>query len=488
MSEMSAIPQNQLAGVLAAILKGGKDALNYPGKLPESVPLLGGMGAGDLVFGKGPELMEDMSYGFPPYKGTGMATKVDPRTVDLALAPGMGTAASLVLRGGKAAPKAIAKAIKPAEGEVLYRAGDGAFFNADKAAVDQFGQAFGGKVGAHRVIPRRSASDADVESMAKRLGMYQEGTPVGQYLEQGDNAVFDNSAQLVEELRNMGFDSARINDGLSKHPSLVALDPSIVQPAEEFAGAGRRDFMKKAAGLTAGGVAAAVTPDMLMQALKKAPALAGKEAIPAAAVQAAKSAWTPELIRSAIPKLSMSHMGGDAVHYTDELADAIKKRYATPDEFINEQKAMERWSEGDFDVHTPESNAAIKAELEAHPDYNYQDPSYGVGWDKYNEIRAKHQPTPRRDKWYEGVDWLQKNYPVEELDRIIKSGKYPTEWAAKGITPEQVAYTRFPITGPGYSPVRPEDELVDALYRHAEMAVDKLDHPNTIQPGLFEGM
>ena len=250
MSEMSAIPQNQLAGMLATALKGGKDALNYPGKLPESVPLLGGMGAGDLVFGKSPELVEDMSYGFPPYKGTGMATKVDPRTVDLALAPGMGTAASLALRGGKAIPKVVAQ-----------------------AATNE----------------------------------------------------------------------------------------------------GRRDFLKKAGALTAGGAVAAVTPDVLVQALKKAPSVAAKEVVPAAAVQAVK-AWTPELVRSAIPKLSIGHLGGDAIHYTDELADAIKKRYATPDEFANEQKFMKEWSEGVYDTHSPESYAAIKAEREAHPNYNPKAP------------------------------------------------------------------------------------------------------------------
>ena len=356
---MSDIPQNKLAGILASALKGGKDVLNYPGKLPESVPLLGGMGAGDLVFGQGPELAEDMSYGFGPTKGAGWATRVDPRTVDLAFAPGVGTAASLALRGGKAIPKVAAQ-----------------------AATSE----------------------------------------------------------------------------------------------------GRRDFMKKAAGLTAGGIAAAATPDMLMQALKKAPALASKEAIPAAAVQAAKSMWTPELIKSAIPKLSINHLGGDAIHYTDELAEAIKKRYATPEEFANEQKLVKEWSEGVYDTHSPESYAAIKAEREAHPNYDPKAPDYGIGWDEYHAIENKHQPNPVRDKWREGVEWINENYPVEELDRIIKSGKHPPEWAAKGITPDQVANARFPITGPGYSRVRPEDELVNALYEHADMAVGKLDHPNTIQP------
>lgn len=177
MDNLSATPQSEFLGLVASALRKSKDVLNYPGKLPESVPLLGGMGAGDMLLGKGPELMEDMSYGTPPYKGSGWATKVDPRTVDLAFAPGVGTLASTALRGGKAAATAATNV-------------------------------------------------------------------------------------------------------------------------------GRREFLKKAGALTAGGAAAVAAPGLLVKALKEAPVLAkeavpimAKEAAPAAAVQVART-WTPELLKS----------------------------------------------------------------------------------------------------------------------------------------------------------------------------------------------
>lgn len=124
MSSLSATPQNRVLGAIARALRGGKDALNYPGKLPESVPFLGGMGAGDAVFGEGPELMEDMSYGSPPYRGKGMATQVDPRVIDLAAAPGVATATSAALRGARGAA-AVAPRIATGAGrrEFVKKAG-----------------------------------------------------------------------------------------------------------------------------------------------------------------------------------------------------------------------------------------------------------------------------------------------------------------------------------------------------------------------------
>jgi hypothetical protein len=91
MDEMKEIKPNLMGLALAKALRGGRGALNYPGKLPESVPLLGGMGAGDLLFGKSPEAMEDYSYGFGPLgHGKGLTTKLDPRMVDVVTAPVIG--------------------------------------------------------------------------------------------------------------------------------------------------------------------------------------------------------------------------------------------------------------------------------------------------------------------------------------------------------------------------------------------------------------
>lgn len=70
--------------------------------------------------------------------------------------------------------------------------------------------------------------------MAKRLGIYNPGVPAGQYLEQGENAIFPEAARMVEELRGMGLDSLRLKDGMGKEPSLVALDPAVLRPAPEL--------------------------------------------------------------------------------------------------------------------------------------------------------------------------------------------------------------------------------------------------------------
>jgi hypothetical protein len=275
MGNLSATPQNELLGALARALRTGKDALNYPGKLPESVPLVGGMGAGDLMFGKGPELMEDMSYGSPPYKGAGWATKVDPRTVDLAAAPGLGTLASTALRGGKAAVKAA--------------------------------------------------------------------------------------------------------------PAMVTNE-------------GRRNFMKQAAGLGAGAAAASVAPDALVNALRAAPAVAAKEVLPAAGVQAAR-AWTPAMIAPALNRIG-KHIVGDPMDYDDDVHKAFVDRYKTPEDFEREISSFE-----------------------FSPDSIYK----GLDEDAANA---------RRDLLGEVEEIL---YDSDmDIESIVMSGKIPEELAAKGVTKDML--------------------------------------------------
>jgi hypothetical protein len=127
-------------------------------------------------------------------------------------------------------------------GETVYHAGaefkeprPGLFTTPERAAAEQF-QRFTGAPRLHALEakPRRTGTEEDVYAMAKRLGIYNPGVPAGQYLEQGDNAVFPEAAMMVEELRGMGLDSLRLNDGISKQPSLVALDPTVVRPAPEL--------------------------------------------------------------------------------------------------------------------------------------------------------------------------------------------------------------------------------------------------------------
>ncbi len=109
--EVKPIQPNRLGMMLANTIRAGRSALNYPGKLPESVPMLGGMGLGDLAFGQGPELAEEMAHGFPPYKGTGYGTVVDPRVIDLAGTPTLG-APALVKGTALGGQKIMSKLIK----------------------------------------------------------------------------------------------------------------------------------------------------------------------------------------------------------------------------------------------------------------------------------------------------------------------------------------------------------------------------------------
>lgn len=273
MDNLTETPQNPIVGMMASALRKGKEALNYPGKLPESIPLLGGMGAGDVLFGKGPELMEDMSYGSPPYRGKGFATQVDPRTVDLAFAPGVGSMTSMALRGGKAAVPAMA------------------------------------------------------------------------------NTVTDMS---------------------------------------------RREFMKKAGALAAGGTVAATAPDMLVKALREAPVLAKeavpvmvKEAAPAVAAQAVR-AWTPELIKSGIGRATQ-HLVGESLEDTPELSKHFLKKFKTPDEYDNYMKV--------WDFEPGKTYAGLDdVQREARDDY---------------------------------LAALDENFDYNKIEKAVKTGVIPKSWAQK---------------------------------------------------------
>jgi hypothetical protein len=132
----------------------------------------------------------------------------------------------------------------PEKGETVYHAGakfhdaprPGTFTTPDKEAALKFGKTTGAKaLHEFKATPRRSGSDADVIRAAKMHGVYEPGVPVGQYLEQGENAVFDASGEIVQTLRDFGYDSLRLHDAMSEAPSLVVLDPSIVKrPADTF--------------------------------------------------------------------------------------------------------------------------------------------------------------------------------------------------------------------------------------------------------------
>lgn len=133
-------------------------------------------------------------------------------------------------------------------GEVVYHAGaefkrpnPGLFTNPERSVVEDFQRAMGApKLHTFEARPRRLGNDQDVYDTARRLGIYNPGVPASQYLEQGENAIFAEAPMIVEELRNQGLDALRLKDGMGKQPSLVALDPVVLRPAEKVFGTPQR--------------------------------------------------------------------------------------------------------------------------------------------------------------------------------------------------------------------------------------------------------
>lgn len=321
MDELKPIPKNAILGAMSALMGKGKEVLNWPGKLPDSVPFLGGKGAGDLVFGEGPELLEDMSYGSPPYRGSGWATRVDPRTIDLAFAPGVGTLAATTLRGGKAIPKVVAK-----------------------AATNE----------------------------------------------------------------------------------------------------GRRDFLKKAAGAAT----LAATPDVVTKILREAPiaTTVAKEAVPSVVVQAARTAWTPELMKEALPHLSNFFLGGEDVRLTNDIVEALQKRYPNVEDFKGEKAYFDIWDEPPYMDH---DTAKFNSEVKLHPKYKEGEIFHGLDSDEYYDLHAKYnRPNKEYTAWENARSHLE-SLPQEELDRIIKLGpqNFPDDLSKLGITPQHVVAHRYPVMG-----------------------------------------
>lgn len=68
MAELKATPvQNNRALALAKLLRSGRNLGNKL-QIPESVPLLGGQGVGDMFLGKAPEEVENWAYGNYPFQ------------------------------------------------------------------------------------------------------------------------------------------------------------------------------------------------------------------------------------------------------------------------------------------------------------------------------------------------------------------------------------------------------------------------------------
>jgi hypothetical protein len=67
MPEMRATPRNRVMGGVADFVRGVRDLANQY-EIKDFVPLLGGMGVGDLLLGKSPEELEEWAYGNAPMR------------------------------------------------------------------------------------------------------------------------------------------------------------------------------------------------------------------------------------------------------------------------------------------------------------------------------------------------------------------------------------------------------------------------------------
>lgn len=76
-------------------------------RVPEVVPLFGGMGAGEILMGKAPEGFENLAYDMPLTRGSGWTTQLKPETIDMAF---LGADALSGAQLAKAGLKPLAKA------------------------------------------------------------------------------------------------------------------------------------------------------------------------------------------------------------------------------------------------------------------------------------------------------------------------------------------------------------------------------------------
>jgi hypothetical protein len=67
MGEIKATPRNPVMGGVADFVRGVRDLANQY-EIKDFVPLLGGMGVGDLLIGKSPEELEEWAYGNAPMR------------------------------------------------------------------------------------------------------------------------------------------------------------------------------------------------------------------------------------------------------------------------------------------------------------------------------------------------------------------------------------------------------------------------------------
>jgi hypothetical protein len=120
MPEMRATPRNPAMGGVADFVRGVRDLANQY-EIKDFVPLLGGMGVGDLLLGKSPEELEEWAYGNAPMRIPEMSNVPIVKTgrkEQLMDTMFLGVDAAGIGKGAGVAGKAAAKSLGPKAAEM----------------------------------------------------------------------------------------------------------------------------------------------------------------------------------------------------------------------------------------------------------------------------------------------------------------------------------------------------------------------------------
>jgi hypothetical protein len=120
MPEIRATPRNQVMGGVADFVRGVRDLANQY-EIKDFVPLLGGMGVGDLLLGKSPEELEEWAYGNLPMRIPEMSNVPIVKTgrkEQLADTMFLGVDAAGIGKGAGVVGKAAAKNLGPKAAEM----------------------------------------------------------------------------------------------------------------------------------------------------------------------------------------------------------------------------------------------------------------------------------------------------------------------------------------------------------------------------------
>lgn len=214
MDNMQATPRNAIVGRLADILKQGKGAANEYA-MKDWVPLIGGMGLGDMFMGKAPELVDDISY------------------------DGLQAA----IRGGNAATGGIGTyGARPAVADATLLGLDALGLGKGLGALTKAG----GKAAVNRLTG--GATDTSRREFMKKAGALAgsaaaAGSGVGLLRKFGDNALVDVAPKVADNVaataaKNYKFNT--LNDYVN-HARMLA-DENLGTYAREMGGFTDREY------------------------------------------------------------------------------------------------------------------------------------------------------------------------------------------------------------------------------------------------------